>query len=394
MGIIEDSESYLMSTYARLPVAFVRGEGVKLWDTDGKEYTDFIAGIAVAGLGHAHPGVAKAVGEQARTLMHTSNLFHIKPQVELAKWLCERSFADKVFFANSGTEANEAALKLARKWGAKNKEGAFEIISTKGSFHGRTMFSLSVTGQEKVRKGFEPLVPGVTLVPYDDPAAVESVITPKTAAVMVEPVQGEGGVRAPGEGYLESLRSICDENRVLLIFDEIQTGMGRLGELFGHQRWGVSPDVMTLAKALGNGFPVGAVLATNEAAAALGPGSHAATFGGNFLACAAGLAVAAEFEDGSLLEHVRETGKYFRQKLTGLSREHDCVSEVRGMGLLLGLVLDRPGKEAVTHCLSRGMVINCTAETVLRFAPPLIIEKGHIDSLMPVLDQALSGIEK
>jgi len=394
MGTIEEGDKYLMNTYARLPVAFERGSGAKLWDADGNEYLDFLAGIAVANLGHADPGVAEAVADQAKKLVHTSNLYHIGPQTELAKWLCERSFAERAFFCNSGAEANEAALKLARKWGHEKKNGAHEIITMKGSFHGRTMFALSVTGQEKFHKGFGPLVPGVTAVPYNDLSALEKTITDKACAVIAEPVQGEGGVRVPDDGYLAGLRKLCDDRNVVLIFDEVQTGMGRLGELFGHQVWEVEPDVMTLAKALGNGFPIGAMLAGPKVAGAFEPGNHAATFGGNFLACRAALATVQRFEDGTLLSHVRETGNYFMERLREISADHDPVLNIRGKGLLIGMELDQPGKKVVEYCMEERFIINCTAENVLRFAPPLVIEKDEIDRLIPVLDRALSSLEK
>lgn len=387
-----DAGKYLMNTYARQPVAFVRGEGTRLWDSEGREYLDFVAGISVVNLGHAHPAVASAVAEQARKLVHTSNLYHILPQSELAEKLCRLCFADRVFFCNSGTEANEAALKLARRWAKEHRNGACEIITTEGSFHGRTMFGLSVTGQSKFHQGFTPLVPGVTVVPYNDPAAVERAVNKKTAAVIVEPVQAEGGVRVPAADYLKNLRDICNRHGILLILDEVQTGMGRTGHLFAHQAAGIEPDIMTLAKALGNGFPIGAMLATEQAARAFTPGSHAATFGGNFLACAAALAVLQELEDGTLLEQARVTGAYFLRRLQELASRHDCVMEVRGRGLLLGLALDRQGKKAVDFCREHGMLINCTAETVLRFTPPLIITPGEIDRLLPVLDLALSRL--
>jgi len=390
---LADSAKYLMNTYGRQPVAFARGEGMRLFDDRGREYLDFCAGIAVTALGHAHPGVAAALAEQAQRLIHTSNLYHIEPQVELARWLCGHSFADRVFFCNSGAEANEAALKLARRWGAQNKNGAYEIIATAGSFHGRTMFALSVTGQSKFHAGFEPLVPGIVTVPYDDAEAVERALTVRTAAVIVEPIQGEGGILVPSPGYLPRLREICDQNRVLLIYDEVQTGMGRTGPLFAYEEMGAAPDIMTLAKALGNGFPIGAALAREEVAAAFAPGAHASTFGGNFLACRAGLAVAAALDDGSLLARARETGAYFQARLRELKARHDAAMEVRGKGLLLGLALDRPGAGVVSFCLERGMVINCTAERVLRFTPPLIVTAGEIDKLIPVLDDALAGLE-
>jgi acetylornithine/N-succinyldiaminopimelate aminotransferase len=324
--------------------------------------------------------------------MHTSNLFHIGPQAELARWLVEHSFADRVFFCNSGTEANEAALKLARRFGKDHRDGAFEIIAAEGSFHGRTLFSLSVTGQARFHQGFEPLVPGIVTVPYDDPAAVARAVTPRTAAVIVEPVQGESGVRVPHDSYLPELRRICDDAGALLIFDEVQTGMGRTGAMFAYESAGAAPDIMTLAKALGNGFPIGAMLATERVAQSFVPGAHAATFGGNFLACAAALATVREIGDPDFLQRVRETGEYFKKRLVELAARHDAVMEVRGKGLMLAMALDRPGRPVVDYCLQHGMIINCTADSVLRFAPPLIIGRREIDALMPVLDQALKTL--
>jgi acetylornithine/N-succinyldiaminopimelate aminotransferase len=394
MMTADNQKNHVMNTYARFPVAFALGEGAKLWDEQGREYLDFLSGISVVNLGHAHPAVARAISDQAGKLLHTSNLFQIRPQIDLADRLCELSFADAVFFCNSGTEANEAALKLARKWGSLNKNGAAEIITMEGSFHGRTMFALSVTGQSKFHAGFAPLVPGVIVVPYNDVEAVARAITDRTAAVIVEPVQAEGGVRAPTPDYLPRLRELCDRENVLLIYDEVQTGIGRTGKLFAYEHSGAAPDIMTLAKALGNGFPIGAMLANARAAAAFTPGSHAATFGGNFLACVAGLAVLREFDDGRVLAHVNEVSAYFRGRLREIAARHDCVLEVRGQGLLLGLALDRPGRAVVEYCLRQGMIINCTADTVLRFSPPLIVAEGEIDRLMPVLDEGIGNLEK
>ena len=394
MKLEDEAEKYLMNTYARQAVAFVRGRGMRLWDTEDREYLDFLAGIAVVNLGHAHPGVARAIAEQASLLVHTSNLYQVPPQLELAKKLAGLSFADRAFFCNSGTEANEAALKLARRWAHENRGGAFEIIACEGGFHGRTMFSLSVTGQSKFHQGFEPLVPGVKLMPYDDLAAARGLVDDKTAAIIVEPIQGEGGVRLPGPGYLSGLRELCDREGVLLIFDEVQTGMGRTGRLFAYEHEGVEPDIMTLAKALGNGFPIGAVLATERAAAGFAPGAHGATFGGNFLAAQAALAVLREFEDGKLLAHVREIGDYFKDRLRNLAQTHDLVLDVRGRGLLLGMELDRPGATAVKHCFEKGFLVNCTAERILRFAPPLIVQKPEIEALLPVLDSALAELAR
>jgi acetylornithine/N-succinyldiaminopimelate aminotransferase len=391
---MKSNDNHVMNTYARFPVAFDHGQGAKLWDEQGREYLDFLAGIAVVNLGHAHPAVARAISEQAAKLLHTSNIFQIRPQIELADRLCALSFADQAFFCNSGTEANEAALKLARKWGATNKNGAAEIITMEGSFHGRTMFALSVTGQSKFHAGFAPLVPGVSVVPYNDVEAVARAVSDRTAAVIVEPVQAEGGVRAPAPDYLPRLRELCDRERVLLIYDEVQTGIGRTGKLFAYEHSGAAPDIMTLAKALGNGFPIGAMLANAKAASAFVPGNHAATFGGNFLACQAALAVLGEFADGRVLAHVVEVGAYFRDRLREVADRHDCVMEVRGQGLLLGLALDRPGRAVAEYCLQHGMVINCTADTVLRFSPPLIIARDEIDRLIPVLDEGLAELEQ
>ncbi len=394
MGLIEDGEKYLVQNYGRLKVAFTEGKGARLWDQTGKEYLDFLAGIAVTNLGHSHPKVAEAVAAQALKLVHTSNLYYIGPQVELARWLVDHSFADRAFFCNSGTEANEAALKMARKWGAENKDGAFEIVAAEDSFHGRTMFSLAVTGQKKHQKGFAPLVPGVRIVPYGDAAAVEKALTAKTAAVIVEPIQGEGGVRVPPEGYLAALREICDREKVLLIYDEVQTGMGRTGRLFAYEEAGAPPDIMTLAKALGNGFPIGATLANEKAASALGPGSHASTFGGNFLACAAALAVVREFEEKDVPAMAREMGQYLRERLQEVAADLDCVQEVRGKGLLLGMALDRPGQPVVNDLFEDGVIINCTAETVLRFVPPLTITREEVDEMIPKLRVALEKLER
>jgi acetylornithine/N-succinyldiaminopimelate aminotransferase len=393
METLEKGGKYLIKNYGRMDVAFEKGEGMKLWDSEGKEYQDFLAGIAVVNLGHSNKKVAEAVYEQAKELVHTSNLYHIGPQAELAKKLCEKSFAQRVFFCNSGTEANEAALKLARKWASENKEGAHEIITTRGSFHGRTMFSLSVTGQDKFHKGFGPLVPGVVTVPYNDIPAVEEAINDKTAAVLVEPVQGEGGVIVPDKDYLKGLRDICCENRTLLIFDEVQTGMGRTGRMFGYEHAGVAPDIMTMAKALGNGFPIGAMLTTDSIAQAFGPGSHAATFGGNFLACRAALATLDEFEEKDILAHASKIGEYFLAELRKIGDKHDCVMDIRGQGLLLGMELDRPGASVVNSLFIKGFIINCTADKVLRFVPPLIVDKEDIDKLLPELDGALSDLE-
>ena len=380
----------IFGTYARLPVVFVRGRGLRLWDQSDKEYLDFLAGIAVCNLGHCHPELTRVICQQADTLVHVSNLFYTCPQVELAAELTRLSFADKVFFSNSGAEANEAALKLARKY-SKDRYGAgrFHVISMKDSFHGRTLATLSATGQEKVHKGFEPLVGGFTFVDFNSLEAVEKAITDRTCAVLVEPIQGEGGINFPAPGYLRELKALCRKYDLLLIFDEVQVGMGRTGTLFAHEQEGVTPDIMTLAKALANGLPIGAMLATNEVAEAFVPGSHATTFGGTPLVTAVALRVLQLISAPPFLERVRAIGGYFKDRLESLQAQHGLIREVRARGLMVGMELTVPGATMVEKCLERGFVINCTHDTVLRFVPPLIVEKDEIDQLVQVLDEVL-----
>ncbi|NLI81512.1 MAG: acetylornithine transaminase [Deltaproteobacteria bacterium] len=381
----------ICSTYARMPVVFVRGRGCRLWDDTGKEYVDFLAGIAVCNLGHCPPEVTEVLCEQADTLVHVSNLFHTVPQVDLAAELTRLSFADKVFFANSGAEANEAAIKLSRKYSRdRHGEGRFHIITMRDSFHGRTLATLSATGQEKVHKGFEPLVEGFTFVDFNSVAAVEQAVTKQTCAVMVEPVQGEGGIRFPDPGYLADLKDLCRKHDLLLIFDEVQSGMGRTGTLFAHEHDGVTPDIMTLAKALGNGLPVGAMLATEEVAASFVPGSHATTFGGTPLVTSAALKVLRIISKPDFLENVRRKGDHFLKQLRNLQEKHPVVRQVRGRGLMLGMELQVPGAKVVERCMEKGFVINCTHDNVLRFVPPLIVEERDIDQLILALDGILS----
>lgn len=385
------SQEHIFNTYARLPVTFVRGKGCRLWDDNDKEYLDFLAGIAVCNLGHCNPEVTRVLCEQADTLIHVSNLFYTRPQIELAAELTRLSFADKVFFSNSGAEANEAAIKLARKY-SKDRygEGRFHIVTMKDSFHGRTLATLSATGQEKVHKGFEPLVEGFAFVDFGSPAAVENAITERTCAVMVEPIQGEGGINLPPANYLEGLKELCRKHDLLLIFDEVQVGMGRTGRLFAHEHYGVTPDIMTLAKALGNGLPIGAMLATNQAAEAFVPGTHATTFGGTPLVTSVALRVLRIISEPSLLERVRETGEYLMGRLRELQQRRPSIREVRGLGLMVGAELDRPGQNVVTKLLERGYVINCTHDSVLRFVPPLVVERAEIDRLIQALDDVLA----
>jgi len=387
----QDAERYLMNTYARSPISIVRGRGSRVYDLEGREYLDFVAGIAVNVLGHAHPDVVAAIQKQAQQLLHASNLYYTEPQVRLAQMLVDHSFAEKVFFCNSGAEANEAAIKLARRY-AHQKYGPdrYEIITMRQSFHGRTMATLTATGQEKVQQGFEPLLPGFTYVPFNDLPAVEQVLTDRTAAVLLEPIQGEGGVHVASRAYLKGLRDLCCKRDLLLIFDEVQTGMGRTGTLFAYEQLGVEPDVMTLAKGLGGGMPIGACLATDNAAAAFTPGSHASTFGGNPLACAASLAVLRVLLDGRVLEQSRVAGNYLAKGLQDLKDRLPIVKDVRGLGLLLGLELSVDGKPVVTDCLARGVLINCTVDRVLRFIPPLIVTQREIDRLLDTLSHVLS----
>lgn len=381
-------QEHICATYARLPVVFTRGSGCILWDENGKEYLDFLAGIAVCNLGHSNPDLTRVLCDQARTLTHVSNLFYTQPQVKLAAQLTQLSFADKVFFSNSGAEANEAAIKLARKFSMdRHGPGRFHILTMKDSFHGRTLATLSATGQEKVHKGFEPLVEGFSYVDFNSIEAVEAAITEKTCAVMVEPIQGEGGLNFPAPGYLANLKGLCRKHDLLLIFDEVQVGMGRTGTLFAYEQEGVTPDVMTLAKALGNGLPIGAMLATNEAAASFVPGTHASTFGGTPLVTAVASRVVELISKPGFLERVREVGGYFVKRLNELKEKYDFVSEVRGRGLMIGMELTVAGQKIVERCLEKGAVLNCTHNTVLRFVPPLTVEHAEIDRLIQILDE-------
>jgi acetylornithine/N-succinyldiaminopimelate aminotransferase len=381
---------HICDTYARMSVVFVRGEGCKLWDEEGKEYLDFLAGIAVCNLGHANQELTKVLCEQAATLTHVSNLFFTRPQVELAADLTRLSFADKVFFSNSGAEANEAAIKIARKY-SKDKYGygRFHVISMNNSFHGRTLATLSATGQEKVHKGFEPLVEGFSFVDFNSLSAVEAAITDKTCAVIVEPIQAEGGVNIPDPGYLKGLKELCSKRDVLLIFDEVQVGMGRTGTLFAHEQEGVTPDIMTLAKALGNGLPIGAMLTTNRVAEAFVPGTHATTFGGTPLVTAVASRALKMISDPSFLDQVRRTAGYFMKGLKELQTKHSSIRDVRGRGLIIGVDLTIPGQKVVEKCMRKGIVINCTRETVLRLVPPLIVSTEEIDRFISVLDEIL-----
>ncbi len=391
--LISASNEFIMNTYERLPVVLVRGDGVRVWDSDGREYIDFLAGIAVCSLGHSHAKVVDAIKKQAEILTHVSNIYHIEPQIRMARLLVENSFADKVFFCNSGAEANEAAIKLARKYAHERMKGnRYEIITMKNSFHGRTLTTVAATGQEKFQRGFEPLPEGFRYVPFDDIDALEGAISEKTCGIMLEPIQGEGGVRIPSTDYLARVRRICDERGILLLLDEVQTGMGRTGDLFAYEKSGIEPDIMTLAKALGNGFPLGAMLAKKEIASAFEPGSHASTFGGNLLAMAAGIAVMETILHDGILENCREQGAYFVESLEGLKGKYPVIQEIRGRGLMIGVELSCEGGGIVNEALRKGVLINCTCGNVLRFVPPLVITGEDVDSVIDVLDEILERL--
>jgi acetylornithine aminotransferase len=362
-----------------------------VWDADGKRYLDFFAGVAVNNLGHCHPAVVEAVRRQAGELLHVSNHYHTAIEGELADALVRVSFAERVFLCNSGAEANEAAMKLARRWGWMHGDGRFEILATHGSFHGRTFGTVTATGQEKYHQGYLPLLPGIRLVPFDDVDAMAAAVGPQTIAILVEPIQGEGGVVVPRPGYLRALRDLCDRAGLLLIFDEIQTAFGRTGSLFAYQQDDVVPDIMTLAKALGGGLPIAAMCTTDRLAAAFTPGSHGTTFGGNPLACAAALAAVRTLADPAVLEHAGAMGASLQAHLHRLASRHPIVREVRGRGLMGGLLLDRPGADVVRRCLEGGLLVNCTADRVVRITPPIVITRDELDEGIAVLDRALAA---
>ncbi|MEA4884579.1 MAG: acetylornithine transaminase [Clostridia bacterium] len=396
--VIALTQKYVMKTYNRLPIAFVRGEGCRLWDADGREYLDFMTGLAVNSLGQCHPAVVRAISEQAATLMHVSNVFHIEQQARLAQLLVENatgSGLSKVFFCNSGAEANEAAIKLARKYSrSKYGKGRYEIITAERSFHGRTLATVTATGQQKYQSGFEPLPEGFRYVPYDDLAAVQGAISAKTCAIMIEAIQGEGGVYPASEEYMQGLAELCRERGLLLILDEVQTGMGRTGRFYAYQNFaGVRPDIITLAKALGGGIAIGAMMATDEAASGFEPGNHASTFGGNPVACAAGIAVVETMLKEGIPEHAGEMGAYLGESLRRMARRHWCVSDVRGLGLMVGVELTIDANEVTRIARERGLIANCIAGKVIRLLPPLIVGRSEIDEAVRIIDTAISQVE-
>ncbi len=382
---IEATDRYTVPNYARFPVAFVRGEGRRLWDEDGKAYLDMLSGLGVSSLGHGHRALVAAIREQAGALLHTSNLYYHRPGAMLAKELVERTFADRVFFCNSGTEANEAAIKMARRWG----QGRYEIVSAFKSFHGRTFGALAATGQPELHEGFGPLPEGFVHVPYDDIAAAERAIGPRTAAVLIEPILGESGVLVPSEGYLKAVRALCDRVDALMIVDEVQTGAGRCGRFLVHEYEDVRPDLCTLAKGLAGGLPIGAVLATERVARPFVPGTHGSTFGANPVACSAALAVLDALFEGGVLEHCRTVGDYLGERLADLATQRDDVVDCRGQGLMRAIELSRPARPVVERALELGLIVNATAGTVVRMLPPLTISREEIDEGIELLGRAL-----
>ena len=389
--IMKEDQQHYMPVFARYPLVLSHGEGPYVYDSEGKKYLDFLAGIAVNILGHGHPTLVKAIADQAGKMIHCSNLYYTEPQATLAARLAELTGFDRVFLANSGAEANEGALKLARKYGKTLSPDRVEIITAENSFHGRTLATLTATGQPKYREGYEPLPGGFSYVTYNDLDSLKRVISDKTCAVLIEPIQGEGGVYVPDEGYLAAVRELCDQTGALLIFDEIQTGMGRTGHLLAGQTFGVKPDIVTLAKGLGGGVPIGAFLTTDKIAGAFHAGDHGTTFGGNPLASAAGNAVLDILAGENLAANAAARGEYLMAELKKLQGKYpSLIKEVRGYGLMIGMELTVPGRDIINRCLEAGAIINCTAGTVLRFVPPLNITNNHIDELIVILDKALT----
>lgn len=385
----EKESKYYMFLVRRQPMVLERGEGTRVWDTDGKEYLDFTSGWAVNNIGHSNPVMAEAISKQARTLLQTSNQFYSIPQLELAEILVENSALDKVFFCNSGAEANEGAIKLAKKYGKKNKNGAFEIITALNSFHGRTMMNVAATGQPHYQELFTPIPTGFSHVPFDDLEAIKSATTDNSIAVMIEPVQGEGGVNVPAEGYLQGVRDWCDANNMLLIFDEVQTGLGRLGTLFGYQSFGVEPDIMTLAKGLGGGVPIGAFLAKDRACA-FDPGDHGSTFGGNPLATAAAHASTKYIIDKQISQHAKDMGAHMQSRLNELMSNHEFITEIRGMGLLWAVEFNSDmTPDVITASNEAGLLMNPMRPNAVRLMPPLTVSKEEIDEAVRRLETAL-----
>ncbi|MBN2591505.1 MAG: aspartate aminotransferase family protein, partial [Sedimentisphaerales bacterium] len=378
---------YVIANYGRLPRVIVKGEGCYLYDSDGNKILDMFPGWAVSAIGHCHPKVVEAIRKQAGELIHIDNTFYSEPQGKLAQLLSERAFGGKCFFCNSGAEANEGALKLARLHTAPEK---YKFITAEGGFHGRTFATLTATAQPKHHEGLLPLLPGFVYVPYNDVSAMEAAFDDEVAAVMVEPIQGEGGINVPDPDYLKAIRNMCDEHGALMICDEVQTGMGRLGKWFAYQLFDVEPDIMTLAKALGGGVSIGAMMAKSEVAASLVPGKHASTFGGNALVCTAAIAVIEAIEEENLLENANELGKYTMEKLEQLKEKHFIIDSVRGVGMMIGVQLTSPGQPIVDKCLEKGLRVNCTQGTILRLMMPMIATKEMVDQAIEIMDSVFS----
>ncbi len=387
---IELYKKYVIANYGRLPRVIVRGQGCYMHDADGNKILDMFPGWAVSGIGHCHPKVVEALRKQVGQLLHIDNTFYSEQQGILSKLLSERAFGGKCFFCNSGAEANEAALKLAR---LATAEGKYKFITAQGSFHGRTFATVTATAQPKYHEGFLPLLPGFIYVPFNDVKALQEAFTDEVCSVMIEPIQGEGGINVATKHYIEAIRELCDENGAMMILDEVQTGIGRTGKWFGYQHFDVEPDIMTMAKALGGGVAIGAMMAKEEVAAKLVPGKHASTFGGNCLACAAGIAVIEAIEEDNLLENAVKMGEYAKSKLIELKQKHPIIDSVRGIGLMIGVQLTGPGGEIVDKCLAKGLRINCTNNTVLRFMPAMIVTKEQIDEAISILNSVLSEKE-
>lgn len=385
--IIKLTDKYTLLTYKRNPVVFVKGKGVNVWDANGKKYLDFFSGLAVNNLGHCHPRVLNAIKKQAGKLMHTSNLYYTQPQAKLAQKLISLSFPGKVFFCNSGAEANEAAIKLARKFGNPKRN---EIITMKESFHGRTITTLTATAQTKYQKGFQPLAPGFKYVEFNDINAVKKAITKSTVAIMVELIQGEGGINIAEKEFIKNLRKLCNKKKILLIFDEVQTGIGRTGKMFAFENYGIVPDILTLAKALGGGLPIGAMIVRGKFAEVLKPGTHASTFGGNPVVCASACAVLDTIKKEKLLDNAVKMGNYFYKKLQELKPRYSIISEIRGKGLMIGVELKIKGEKIAKKCLEERLIINCTHEKVLRFLPPLNVKKNEIDQAIKIFEGVLT----
>jgi acetylornithine/N-succinyldiaminopimelate aminotransferase len=388
--ILENYDNYVIPNYTRNPIVITKGEGVYVWDTEGKRYLDLFSGWAVSSLGHCHPAVTKAMQKQAEILVHVPNIFYSEPQGRLAKYISENSFNGQCFFCNSGAEANEAAIKMARIH--YSQKGKYKIITMKDSFHGRTLATVTATAQPKYHSGFAPLISGFSYVSFNDLGEVEDAIDDQTCGIMLEPIQGEGGINVARKDYMEGLRKICDDNDILLILDEVQCGMGRSGKYFAYQHYDITPDIMTLAKSLGNGTAVGAMETSKEIAKSLVPGSHASTFGGNPLACAASAAVFETIESEGLLDNATKMGKYSLAQLGNMAKELDVIKEVRGVGLMIGIELKIPAAEIVKSCMDAGLLLNCTHDSVIRFMPQLNVKKEHIDEGLWILNNILKSV--